>query len=545
MQRRLSRGIGRAGVMLAGAVAIAGCGGPKQGFGRSSTEGASGANPASGGSGAAPPTANAGAAGMSADSDLVGLRRAAAKAGKLIGAAVDARALREDPSYAEILAREFDYVTPENATKWEELAPTSGEYAWSDADSVVEFAEAHQQAVKGHTLVWHRQNPTWLQASMTPDEVRAALKGHISHTLQHYRGRMRAWDVVNEAVDLESPSGYTESLFWEKLGPGYIEDAFRWAREADPDVLLFYNEVGVERIGPKADFVFEMLRDLLARGVPIDGIGLQSHVSIHRYPAESNLRANIRRFAELGLRVNISELDARTLLLPGEREGRWEAQRLAFQQVVGVCATEPGCEGVTLWGFADEYSWINDEGEPDDALIFDRGYAAKPAYDGVLDGLSGVLPVVGENVIENGDFGRGVEGWAVAGGEVSVGAAEGREGTQICLRGRGSETDGLTQDLRERLASGGPFAFSGRVRIQGASHAPVTASLHVEVEGTEPEELQLGIIEAPEGTWVELAGCFGLGFTASPMAIELMLQGPPAGVDLCVAQAAIGALSAP
>jgi GH35 family endo-1,4-beta-xylanase len=473
------------------------------------------------------------------------LRRAAAAAGKRIGTAVDVAPLRSDPDYAALLAREFDYVTPENATKWGPLAPAPGGYDWAPADAIVAAAAAQAQAVKGHALVWHQQTPSWVTDAMTADELAAALKTHIEATLGHFRGRVRAWDVVNEAVNTGTASGYNESIFWQKLGPRYIEDAFRWARAADPDVLLYYNDFGIERIGAKSDFTYALMRDLLARGTPIDGIGLQSHLSVHRYPSESDLRANIRRFADLGLRVNVSELDARTLPMPGSRESRWYAQRIAFQQVVGACVVEPGCEAITLWGFTDRYTWINAEGEPDDPLPFDRSYAPKPAYDGIRDGLAGLLPRRGDNLASNGDFAAGGEGWSASGGVLAVEAADGRAGSAACVSGRTDARHGLTQaGLHEHLSAGGPVSFTAWARLRGASSAPVSAELLVtESAGGEPRALSVGTRSATDGGWTEITSYLGLGFTATPTAIDLLIHGPPADVELCVAGVELRPLS--
>ncbi len=478
-----------------------------------------------------------GAAGGAAGMQLVGLRRAAREAGKLIGTAVRAEALADDPAYAEVLAREFDYVTPENATKWGVLQPVPTRYRWEDADAIVAFAEEHSQAVKGHAFVWHRQMPNWVTVSMSPEDLSAAIRSHIETTLDRYRGRIRAWDVVNEAVDTSSESGYTESLFWTKLGPSYIEDAFRWAREADADVHLFYNEVGIERLGRKSDFTYELMRDLLSRGVPIDGIGFQSHLSTHRYPPESDLRANIRRFADLGLSVNISELDARTLWVPGDQAIRWESQRLAFQQVVGACVVEPGCEAITFWGFTDLYSWINDDAEePDDPLIFDRDYAPKPAYDGVLAGFVGELPTLGDNLVANGDFAAADESWAAVGGALTVDAAVDRDGSAACVSGRTVETDGLVQSgLLEQLSTGGTFSLSAWVRLAGATDISVNAALTVQEEGQELRYLNVARVRASDSAWTALVGDFTLGFNATPTAIDLVFDGPPADVEICVA----------
>lgn len=470
------------------------------------------------------------------------LRQAAAAAERLVGAAVDVSAL-EGSSYAEVLAREFDYVTPENASKWGPLAPSSSSYDWSGTDAIVDFAATHQQQVKGHTLIWHLQYPDWLSSSMSAGELRDAIQRHIETTLERYRGRMRAWDVVNEAVDVSTDSGYTQSIFYEKLGPEYIADAFRWARAADPELLLFYNEIGIERLGEKSDFTYQMIKDLVEQGVPIDGIGLQSHISTHRYPSETDLRANIRRFADLGLIVNLSEVDARTRGFSGDQQTRWLAQRIAFAQVVGSCVVEPGCEAVTFWGFTDNTSWLNDEG-PQDPLLFDSNYMPKPAYDGAMDGFAGVLPVRGANLLSNGDFADGSQHWSASSGELSVGATLGVDENAACLGGRVTEADGLVQrELSSALASGGPMAFSARVRVDAPS--TVDAALLVEQAGTAAQELNIAsrLIEA--GAWLELSGYLGLGFEDTPTSIELKLHGPPSGVELCVTDVKLQPLSMP
>ena len=492
-----------------------------------STEGTSGGTTANGSSTSAGTSTTGGVT----RPDWETLREAAAAASRLIGTAVSAEALGAgDARYTDTLTREFDYVTAENAMKWGPLAPSSSSYAWGDADAIVDFAEANAQAVKGHTFVWHEQTPSWVSTSMSADELSAALKDHIETTLARYRGRLRAWDVVNEAVDVSTASGYRESVFYQVLGPSYIADAFRWARAADPDVLLFYNEIGAERLGAKSDFAYAMIQGLLEDGVPIDGIGLQCHVSTHRYPSESDLRANIRRFADLGLAVNLSEVDARTNNVPGTEEARWLAERIAFQQIVGSCAVEPGCEAITFWGFTDNYSWLNDEGA-DDPLLFDRNYVAKPAYLGAMDGFAGFLPVRGTNVVSNADFAGGTEAWQATAGQLDVGAAVGRDGNAACVSGRTDTTEGLLQsELLGALASGGPFAFSSMVHVDAA--ATVEATLLI-VEGGTEREFNIATRAIGADGWFELSGYLGLGFEQSPSAISLKIYGPPSGVELC------------
>lgn len=473
--------------------------------------------------------------------DYATLREAAAAAGKRIGVAVRPDLLAVDAEYAAILVREFGDVTPEDSGKWGVLAPTPNTYDWDDMDALVDFAGTVEQAVKGHTFVWHLQTPSWVSESMTADQLNTALRQHIETTLDRYRGRIRAWDVVNEAVNIDTESGYTESVFFNVLGPEYIENAFFWARAADPEIMLIYNEVGIERMGPKSDFTYDMIEDLLARGVPIDGIGFQSHVSTHRYPSETDLRANIRRFADLGLVVNISEVDARTRAVPGNEASRWQAERVAFQQIVGACAVEPGCEAITFWGVTDQYSWLNDDG-PEDGLIYDRSYLEKPAYRGVMDGLAGFLPTRGANRLTNADFAAGSEAWSAVGGQLAVGPAQGRVGNAGCVRGRSGATDGIVQDdLLDDLAVGGPLTFSTWVRASASS--TVDASLLITETGAEPYEFNVATIVVPSGAWIELNGNLTLGFEVAPTAIGLKVHGPGAGVELCVADVRLQPLS--
>jgi GH35 family endo-1,4-beta-xylanase len=209
---------------------------------------------------------------------------------------------------------------------------------------------------------------------------------HIRTVAGHFRGRVRAWDVVNEAV-ADSGAALRDTVFRQKLGDRYIADAFRLARQADPQALLFYNDYGGEGLGPKSDRIYELVQGLRAEGVPIDGVGLQMHVSAANRPSDGSIAANMSRLAGLGLIVNISEMDVRIRDLPDTLQSRLAAQRTAYHSIVGLCVAEPRCEGVTFWGFTDAHSWIDAQFGADDPLLFDEQYAAKPAYYGVLDAL--------------------------------------------------------------------------------------------------------------------------------------------------------------
>lgn len=492
--------------------------------------------------------------------EMGALRAAAKRAGKLLGVAVDAKALASDTNYSTLVGEEFDYVTAENAMKWGPLAPTATTYAFEDADAIVAFAASHQQLIKGHTLIWHNQLPSWVDEAMSADELRAALKQHIETTLKHYRGKVRAWDVVNEAIDVAAFPGdstgaiptqaiFTDSIFYRKLGMEYIEEAFRIAHAADPDALLFYNELGIERDGLKAQKTQELIEYLIGRGVPIHGIGLQSHITMHRYPSEFHLRNRIRAYAQLGLKVNISELDVQTLRVPADQATRWQAQRVPFQQVVGICITEPDCEGVTLWGVTDRYA--NDVVAGDQPFLFDQQYGKKPAYDGVLAGLSGVLPAYGPNLVKEGNFEADGLEWTTSGGTLSPAKLVGVDARgHACVTGRTLAGHGFVQDMMQALSSGGQFAFSASVRLISSTNAssvtgPVEFAVTIRTQTDASADNSLGTVAAKDGEWAQLSGNFGLPVAANAVGIDLKIYGPPAGIDLCVSDVRVQALTIP
>jgi endo-1,4-beta-xylanase len=312
------------------------------------------------------------------------LRSDAATAGRLVGAAVQS-SLLGDAAYSRTLGRHFDSLVAEYEMKWDPLERTPGVYDWRGADALVAYAEANEMRVKGHALLWHEALPDWVKA-LSPGALQAAIEDRIRTVVGRYRGRIVAWDVVNEAVADGRP-GLRDTVFLQKLGESYLELAFRVAREADPDVLLIYNDYGAEGLGRKSDDVYTLVRRLVERGVPIGGVGLQMHVAAQNRPPTADIAANMRRLADLGLRVNISEMDVRIRDVPGTQAVRLQVQRREYQDIVAVCMNEPACHAVTFWGFTDRHSWIDAFFGPDDPLLFDDAYAAKPAFFGVQDAL--------------------------------------------------------------------------------------------------------------------------------------------------------------
>jgi hypothetical protein len=210
---------------------------------------------------------------------------------------------------------------------------------------------------------------------------------HVRTTLQRYRGRVVAWDVVNEAV--ADNGGLRDTVYLRKLGPGYIAEAFRLAREADPDALLLYNDYGGEGLSRKSDEIYALLTDLLQQGVPVSGAGLQMHLDATSRPTVTDISRNLRRLGDLGLAVNFSEMDVRVARVGGDTAAKLQEQRRVYHDVIAACVAEPRCEGATFWGFTDRHSWIDQAYGPDDPLPFDESYRVKPAYYGVLEALQG------------------------------------------------------------------------------------------------------------------------------------------------------------
>lgn len=304
-----------------------------------------------------------------------------------IGAAVAAGPLQSEALYAETLAREFNMLTPENVMKFEPLRPAQDCYDFGAASAIVDFAEAHHMQVRGHTLMWHNQLPRWLtEGNWTRDELIEILREHIMTVVGHYQGRVVAWDVVNEAI---ADDGSLRDTIWLRgIGPEYIDMAFRWAHEADPDALLFYNDYGGEGQGCKSDAIYTLVQDLLQRGVPIHGVGLQMHVDLDRCPEPRDVAANMERLAALGLEVHITEMDVR-IEMPATQE-ELDEQADVYRDMLQVCLSAENCTAFVLWGFADCYSWIPDFFQGcGAALIFDEAYNPKPGCNALMDVLSG------------------------------------------------------------------------------------------------------------------------------------------------------------
>ena len=319
------------------------------------------------------------------------LRDLADRAGLRIGTAVDMDAFAVDETYRERIGVEFNSVTAENVMKWQLLEPVRGEYDWAAADRLVDVARHNNQAVRGHTLLWHNQLPTWLtegvaSGDIQPDELRQLLRRHVIEVVTHFKGRIYQWDVANEVID---DNGNLRAGIWlDNLGPGYIADVFRWARQADRKAKLYINDYNIEGPNAKADAYYELVRQLRRDRVPIHGLGIQGHLGVQFgfWPATA-VADNLRRFEALGLETAVTEADVRMIMPPDT--AKLQAQAQGYSTLMQGCLLAKRCTSFTVWGYTDKYSWVPGFFEGQGAAnLLDENFAPKPAYDALRADLA-------------------------------------------------------------------------------------------------------------------------------------------------------------
>ncbi len=319
-----------------------------------------------------------------------------------IGVAVSPYNIK-DPKESAFILKEFNSITPENAMKMGPIHPEENRYNWKDADSIVAFAQAHGIRVRGHNLCWHEQTPKWLfydqQGKLVTKEVLLKrLKDHIFTVVNRYKGKIYAWDVVNEAIDDDSTKFLRNSLWYQICGEDFIFKAFEYAHEADPKAVLFYNDYNTER-PEKRERVYKLLKKLIEAKVPINAIGLQAHWSLDE-PTQKDLIATIERFSSLGLKVQITELDMsvypweknRRDLRPGESDTYTaEAEQKQADQYAMVFKVfrqyKNVISGITFWNVSDKHTWLDEypvKGRKNYPLLFDQNLQPKKAYQSVV-----------------------------------------------------------------------------------------------------------------------------------------------------------------
>ncbi|MET8369968.1 non-reducing end alpha-L-arabinofuranosidase family hydrolase [Micromonospora profundi] len=308
------------------------------------------------------PSANAAASTLGA---------AAAQSGRYFGTAIAAGRLG-DSTYSTIAAREFNMITAENEMKPDATQPQRGQFNFNSGDQIYNWATQRGLKVRGHTLAWHAQQPPWMQ-SLSGSTLRQAMIDHINGVMGHYRGKLAAWDVVNEAFNED---GSRRSSNLQGTGNDWIEVAFRTARAADPSVKLCYNDYNIENWSyGKTQGVYRMIQDFKSRGVPIDCVGLQTHFT-GGSSLPSNFQTTLSSFAALGVDVALTEVDVTN------------ASTTQYAGLTQACLNVPRCIGITVWGVRDSDSWRSNESP----LLFDGGGNKKAAYNSVLNALNAATP---------------------------------------------------------------------------------------------------------------------------------------------------------
>lgn len=318
-----------------------------------------------------------------------------------IGVSVGPDDLKGEPG--DFILTHFNSLTAENAMKMGPIHPEENRYRWEPADAIAEFAGSHKMKLRGHTLCWHNQTPSWLFTG--PDGKKVSkellldrLKQHIFSVVGRYKGKVYAWDVVNEAIDDRTDVFYRPSPWYEICGEEFIALAFRYAHEADPDALLFYNDYNTED-AVKREKIIRLVTSLQKQQVPIHGVGLQGHWSIYG-PEESAIRESLRQFSALGLRLQITELDISVYVPePKLRERRpdeksdftsdmEERQRSFYGMAFRLFREFRGqLTGVTFWNVSDRHSWLDNfpvRGRKNYPLLFDSSFKPKKAYEEVI-----------------------------------------------------------------------------------------------------------------------------------------------------------------
>jgi endo-1,4-beta-xylanase len=330
----------------------------------------------------------------------------------LIGTALGSSELN-DPKFAQLVADQFNCITPENEMKPDQLQRVKGVFTFEGGDKIVEFAQQHDMKVVGHNLCWQQQTPAWMYqddsgAPLPREQALDNLKAHITGVMMHYKGKVIGWDVVNEAISDSSQQYLKPTHAFKAIGADYVEKAFEFAHAADPDAELYYNDYSDES-GAKLQKTLRLVRELKAKGLRIDGVGIQGHFLINA-PSPQVVESAINAFAALGVKVMISEMDIdplprkqgadiaateRTGLDPYKSGFPPKQQELLAQRYAALFKIFVKHRGVvsriTIWGADDGHSWLNNwpvPGRTNFPLLFDRQLQPKPAFNAVLDVLA-------------------------------------------------------------------------------------------------------------------------------------------------------------
>ena len=308
-----------------------------------------------------------------------------------IGVAVSPSELQYNAAYQEIVTTQFNSITPGNAFKPDALQPSEGVFEFEVAVSLVAFAMRNNQRIHGHTLLWHNQLPNWMNR-FSGDRTAwiKMMKTHIQTVVRHFEGRVKSWDVVNEAF--EDNGDFRENIWLEHIGKDYLELAFEFAQKADSTVLLFYNDYNIALKNRKCRAILEHFEGLKSKGIQVDGIGLQLHI-FNRIPTNNEIENAVNAIVEAEYLIHFSEIDISMNWTGGSMNlttNRLERQGRKMKVLTNIFQTIPKKQqfGMTVWGVSDLDSWIPSFFEREDyPLLYDTNYEPKLMYCGFLEGL--------------------------------------------------------------------------------------------------------------------------------------------------------------
>jgi endo-1,4-beta-xylanase len=324
------------------------------------------------------------------------LRAAGTPRGLLVGCCVHAKTLQTDAAYTALVKQQMSILVAETEMKFGPLRPTPTTFFFDDADYLVHFAQENHMKLRGHNFVWHRALPPWFASYLTPQNAEQLLVNHIETVAGRYKGKIHSWDVVNEAIQVSDnqPNGMRNSL-WYKALPNYIDIAYRTARRADPNALLTYNDYGIEaedaESAAKRAAVLALVRGMRQRGVPLDAVGIQSHISAgHVYDA--GLRSFMAEISKLNLRILLTEMDVNDRSLAPPIPARDAAVAELYASYLRTTLAFPAVEALLTWGITDRFTWLNHEdsrqdGLPERCLPFDADLKPTPAFYAELNAL--------------------------------------------------------------------------------------------------------------------------------------------------------------
>jgi endo-1,4-beta-xylanase len=335
-----------------------------------------------------------------AQAATVPLQQLAAEKGLMFGSSLALKYCVQSAAYQQLFVSQCDVATPELHMKWDSLSSQPGVYNFGNADRFVAFCAANRMRVRGHTLVWHDALPAWLPSLLTPANGHAMMTDHIHKVAGHFAGKLYSWDVVNEVLDPAShrPDGLRNTLWLENCGVDYLEQAFRATAAADPSALLVWNENYLELSNgfgsAKRSAMLSLLDGMLARGVPIHGVGLEAHLRAEQATVlgDASYEAFLGELARRGMKIFVTELDVQDVTLPADAGARDQAVAQIYSRFLSATLRQPAVRGVVTWGLADSFSWIagyrpRTDGLPVRPLPFDANFQPKAAYYAIAETL--------------------------------------------------------------------------------------------------------------------------------------------------------------